>query len=89
VLDLEEVDGDRLVSALPRVRRDRGERVTAGAVEDLGVGVVQGLQAVVAVVARVAADDQLTGHRGQVVGGLDVELLLGVERVAARRSLPE
>ena len=50
---------------------------------------IQGLQAVVPVVARVAADHELVGHRRQIVGGLDVQLLLGVERVAARRPFAE
>ena len=89
VLDPEQVDRDRLGSAFPGVRGDAGERVTAGTVEDQRVGVIQGLQAVVAVVARVAADHELVGHRRQVVGGFDVQLLLGVERVAARRPFAE
>src|SRR5581483_7842441 len=72
-----------LVEALPGVGGDRGERVVAGAVQDGDVGVQQPLQPEVAVVAAVPADHELAGAGRHVVGRLDVELFLDVERVAA------
>ena len=89
VLDVQLVDRDRLVRALPGVRRDLRERVVAAAVEDRRVRVEQRLQAEEAVVAGVTADNELPRERRQGIRRLDVELLLDVEGVAARRSPAE
>ena len=54
------------------------------AVDDRDVGVIDGLVPEVTVVAAVPADHQLCRPGRHVVGDLDVELLLAIERVAAR-----
>src|SRR5581483_12026756 len=67
----------------PGVGRDGGQRTVAGAVQYHVERVEQRLVAVVAGVAAVRADHQLVLVGRHRVAGLDVQLFLDVERVAA------